>query len=197
MRGVTVILLVGALGLLFTACTSKTQRADLADGDTVTFVKANRGHEIVLEKDGARATLRLVGVYTFDPRVPNSAEIQSLAESAVDFLESRYQGERLTLQLERAALDPRGRYLGFLHAGEQDINVQMLSAGQAAVYTEFPFSREETYFQAERPARTSQKGIWRRPRSRERIAALRTTWAAVHARRVGSAPPDPLMAKDP
>ncbi len=48
---------------------------DIDGGDLVRMVRAERGHEPVVEKDGIRATVRLVGIYTFAASVNEKNDV--------------------------------------------------------------------------------------------------------------------------
>lgn len=176
------------------ACEGKKLPAvEIASGETVKFVRANRGHELVLEKNGIEATVRLVGIYTFASSINEKSDISVYAKSSKDWVQKELGGKRVTLVLERKEPDRRGRYLGFIELGGEDINRKMIRVGHAVLYTEFPFSREVEYTTADTDARKSVRGMWGGTASIKRLGALRRTWAAVRRSKFDSSVNDPLL----
>ncbi len=176
----------------FTACRGDQHAAVLATGDSVQLVRAVKGHELVVEKQGQTAKIRLVGIYTFDPQVQEQSDITRYGKRAVDFVQTKTQGVPLRVVLERQAPDPRGRYLGFVELAGVDLGRRLIDEGYAAIYTEYPFSREANYFAAEASAREVGRGLWGGGAARKRVRALRETWASVRARAGSGAISDPL-----
>lgn len=182
------------VALLLAGCDAKRFTAHINDGDVVRLVGAPRGHEWIVEKGGERARLRLVGVYAFDPRTPETS-LQERAAEAQAFAEA-LRGQELSIMLERREPDQRGRYLAFVAQGGRDLGAELVRSGLAAVYTEFPFSREAIYQEADAAARAAQLGLWRDPLATERLRALRKTWAAVRERFVGRPVHDPFVSAE-
>lgn len=193
MSRVALIVLLAAL----VSCRDSYYQAKLADGDTVTLVRAVKGHELIVRKDGQAAKIRLVGIYTFDATVQEKNDITGFGRLAVDFVSSKAQGAALKISLERPDPDPRGRYLGFVDVAGADLGALLVQEGYAAVYTEYPFSREANYFAAENPARAGVRGVWGGTAARKRLRALRETWAAVRAREGRGIVADPLAEAAP
>lgn len=187
-----------ALGVLMLtgACRSEQYTARLASGDSVQFVRAIKGNDLVVKKAGGFARLRLVGVYTFDPNVREKNDIAVWANNAAEF--AAHLGEKgpLKVVLELDELDPRGRHLGFLEVDGTDVGRELIEQGHGAVYTEYPFSRESAYFAAESPARVGVRGIWGGVAAKKRLLALRETWSAVRGREAGTPLLDPLLAAE-
>ncbi len=167
--------------------------AQLASGDLVHVVSANRGHEVVVEKGGELATVRLVGIYTFPISVMEKNEITVYARNAKGFVERELKGRTVNIILERQEPDPRGRYLGFIEEQGRDFNQRLIETGNAVLYTEFPFSREPAYAKADAEARKWVRGMWGGAASRKRLEALRRTWASVRLHETGVPVIDPLM----
>lgn len=186
-----VILLLPVLG----ACTQSVPEAKLTSNDIVQFVRANRGHEIVVRKGQHTARMRLVGLYAFDPSVRRKNEIVAFADMGVRYWEKRYPGKQLTVVLERSEPDPRGRFLGYLYDGEHDVGELLLREGIVAAYTEYPWRRERDYFAAETVAREKTRGLWAGEQAVARLRALRETWSSVHRRKFGTTPKDPWLGK--
>jgi endonuclease YncB( thermonuclease family) len=124
------------------------------------------------------------------------SDISGAADMSVGFAESRLRGQSLDVVLVRPDLDPRGRYLVFADRAGEDVGLMLISAGHAAVYTEYPFTREDEYLSAEASARAASAGLWSGPATVKRLRALRQTWSAVRQREWGSGPADAFLAGD-
>jgi endonuclease YncB( thermonuclease family) len=175
------------------SCKTEVYDARLATGDAVRFVRAIKGNDVVVEKNGKRARVRLVGVYSFDPNVSEKKDILALARGGVDAIAKLTKDQEVGVVLERQELDPKGRHLGFLEVGGSDVGRTMIEQGSAAAYTEYPFSREADYLATETSARSESRGMWSGPVASKRLRALRETWSSVRARSFGSPPADPLL----
>jgi len=175
-------------------CDGKTLPAiQLSDGDQVRVVGANRGHELIMQKDGKDAVLRMVGIYTFPISVHEKPAIAGHAKASRDFAVEELKGKDVTLRLELKNTDPRGRYLGFIEVGGVDFNLTMVAQGQAALYTEYPFSREQAYTTAEDGPRKARTGMWKGDTALKRLKALRGTWKSVREGKTGKPFSDPLL----
>src|SRR5262245_54264157 len=119
------LLLVGAF-----SCT-KSFNAQLATGDQVTFVSGIKGHDIVVAEGNEQARIRLVGIYTFDPKLLEAADVSALARGAVDSAAKTAAGGPLQVELVRPEVDPRGRFLGFLERGGEDLGRSLIAQGLA------------------------------------------------------------------
>jgi endonuclease YncB( thermonuclease family) len=184
---------VAALIALASGCRGEHYTARLATGDEVQFVKTIKGNDIVVDKQGQLARIRLVGVYAFDPTVREKKDIEAAAKKAAELAATLAKGKTLRVTLELERLDPRGRHLGFLEVDGVDIGRQLIVEGVGSAYTEYSFSREADYIAAEAEARAQARGIWSGKRPTNRIVALRETWAAVRSRGSGKALTDPLL----
>jgi len=185
------VAVVGALG-----CTPKAPPADINSGDEVQVVRATtRGHELVVTKGGKQATVRLVGIYTFSTWPREKTDVSTFAQSAIDFVTREVANRPARLILIRKELDPRGRYLGFLEMGDTDLGQRLIEEGLAAVYTEYPFTREQAYMAAEIKPRSEKHGVWSGRVAAKRLSALRQTWASVRLREFDNQVNDPLLGK--
>jgi endonuclease YncB( thermonuclease family) len=165
--------------------------ADIRSGDEVQIVMVLNGDEVVLEKGGDRARLRMLGIHSFDP-VVNEFEITAFGRATVSFLESWVLGKKARVVFGEPIKDVHGRYLGYLERDDIDINRRMVEEGISMVYTEFAFGREREYLSTEHLARAAKRGIWGGKKSSLRIQALRRQWAARRWERTGVRPPDGL-----
>lgn len=181
---------VAALSL---ACHKEAYTAKLVTGDEVQLARAVKGHELVVQKNAELARIRLVGIYTFDPKVVEKNDVTVWANNAVGFMKARMENRPVRIVLEREEVDRRGRYLGFVEVDGVDLGQQLVEQGHAAVYTEFPFSREADYLTAEATAREGVRGLWGGTAAARRLRALRATWSTMRERGFASRPNDPLL----
>jgi endonuclease YncB( thermonuclease family) len=177
-------------------CNEKPPPVPIDSGDQVQVIRATtRAHELIVAKDGKQATVRLVGIYTFSVWPREESDVSTTASLAVKRVAGEAGGRTARLELIRKELDPRGRYLGYIEVDGVDLGQRLIEEGLAAVYTEFPFSREAPYFAAERKPRTGKVGLWAGRVAAQRVAALRDTWASVRLREFDSKVADPLLAE--
>jgi endonuclease YncB( thermonuclease family) len=169
---------------------------DLNDGDPITVALVLNGDEIIIEQDGKRARLRMLGIHSFDP-VVNEREITAFGRASVVFLEERVLNKNLKIRLDKPKIDIHGRYLGYLELDGVDINQLMVEEGISMVYTEFPFAREAVYMSRENLARSSRRGLWGGAKATMRIKGLRRQWAEQRVGRGAQKPIDPVLWPTP
>lgn len=194
--------LTGALAVAgtFFAVSVELRRAELAveedavinDGDVVNVVMILNGDEIMVEKGGRRARLRMLGIHSFDP-VVNERQITAFGHASVNFLNSQILNQQVTVTFGDPVKDQRGRYLAYVDKGGTDINYLMVEEGIAMVYTEYKTDREAIYLSVELQAVRRGRGIWGGSKSAARIRALRHEWASARQNRTGRPPPDYLL----
>jgi endonuclease YncB( thermonuclease family) len=168
------------------------EAAVIHDGDVVEVVMILNGDEIMVEKDGKRARVRMLGIHSFDP-VVNERQITAFGHASVNFLNSQILNEQVKLVFGAPIKDQRGRYLAYVHKGGTDINYLMVEEGIAMVYTEYQTDREAIYLSIELQAVRRGRGIWGGNKSAARIHALRHEWANARLNRTGHPPPDYLL----
>jgi endonuclease YncB( thermonuclease family) len=170
--------------------------AEVIDGGRAKVALILNGDEIVIEDaEKRRARLRMLGIHAFDP-VVNEREITAFGEAALRFLEQWVLNKEVTIFFDKVPKDSRGRYLGYVHLDDVDINRRMVEEGVAMVYTEFATAREQAYLITEQGARRAGRGLWGGKKARARIAGLRAGWQSARTARDGSPPIDPLLEED-
>ncbi|UCF85477.1 MAG: thermonuclease family protein [Desulfobacteraceae bacterium] len=119
------------------------------DGDTV---KA-QGHDIEIK-------VRLVSIDTpetsKEKRDPGQPYSQQAKKYLTDLILNR------SVDIKGYGLDRYNRILGVIYLGNQNINLEMVKAGFAEVYRGMAPHKFELspYWQAEKKARDSKKGMW-------------------------------------
>ena len=76
-----------------------------------------------------------------------------------------------TVTLRRVDTDRYGRIVGEVFDGERSINLEMVRAGQAAVFARYCSAR--AYYRAQHDARAAGLGIWSKPGEQQRPWAWR------------------------
>src|SRR5512146_1631191 len=144
-----------AIGLLSPAPVSAQQTGNVVevlDGDTLR-----------IHTGGETRTVRLIGIDAPERSHP-SRMVEFLADEAAAFLASLCEGKTVTLEPGDEDVDRHGRLLRYVLLPPPDgrlVNLEMVRQGYARVYRSFAFSRKAEFLDAEREARTREKGIWR------------------------------------
>lgn len=165
--------------------------AEIADGETALVVLILNGDELVVEKDGRRAKLRMLGIKSFDP-VVNEREITAYGDASVRFLSQWVLDKEIRLEFDTPITDDHGRYLAYVYLGDIEINRRMIAEGVSMAYTEFATARERDYLMAELQPRKTRIGIWGGRKAFARILGLRREWSNAREAR-GQSPVDPLL----
>lgn len=184
---------VAAACLALTACTSTDGAHSLQNGDEVRVSKIIKGDEVRVATASGKATVRLLGLHAFAPVLRDTSVID-VSKKAHAFVHDLLAGEQVSVRLGSPAKDAHGRYLGFLHQENKDLNARIVQAGHAIVYTEYPFSREKDYLQREAAARRQKRGIWANAEARALIEGLRAQWRTARVTRGRPPAPDPLTS---
>ena len=122
------------------------------DGDTVK----------VRFQDKQEYTVRLIGVNAPEMGA-ESEERKFRAEMSKRFVFYYLYDKKIRLSYEREPVDQYGRVLAFIWTEEQGLfNEFIISEGYASALLTFPFSYSEGFKEAERTARTNEKGTWKR-----------------------------------
>ena len=180
--------------LTLSGCTkTAAEPVQLNTGDTVMVTEVKKGDELVVEKDGEKAGVRMVGIHSYQD-VIKDPELTALGDASKGFLRETLEGQLVTITLEGPKKDSHGRYLGYVALKDgTDVNKAMIENGVAIVYTEYGFSREANYLAAEVEARAENKLIWS-GKGTKTATGLRKQWAEVRSGRGHMLVSDPLIA---
>ncbi len=148
---------VSALTLLATACRENpavtTPLADRPSGlPTATVTWIHDGDTVVIEKDGAETTVRLIGV-----NAPEREEC--FYQESTDYLIETLKGA--TVDIEDLGTDQFGRTLVYLWTDRGLVNLDLVAGGWAIATTP---NEADSYgnemLQAERQALDDSAGLW-------------------------------------
>jgi endonuclease YncB( thermonuclease family) len=126
--------------------------AEVVDGDTLRVRIGDRSQ-----------TVRLIGIDAPEQSHPRIGKEFFGAEASA-YLASLCQGKTVRLERDREDRDRYDRLLRYVFLPAPDsrlLNLEMLRAGMARVFTRFPFSRREGFAAAEELARRQGRGLWK------------------------------------
>jgi micrococcal nuclease len=198
MRGVvSTVAAVAVVVTMAVGCTNQGSAdvpvAVLRSGDSVRVVGIVKGDEVVVEKDGGQAHVRLLGVHAPEAVIDDTA-VEKMSRPAKTFLSVKALDQRALVFIGTPAKDPHGRYLGYLTVDGVDINRELIQQGHALAYTEFGHEREADYMAADAQARAAGRGVWADVRTQKMLVGLRRVWSEGRKHQSGEAPVDPLLA---
>jgi len=123
-------------------------------GDAGTVVEVVDGDTIDVELDGARETVRLVGINT-----PERGEC--LADEAARWLRDRVGGREVALIADESDRDRYGRLLRYVELDGVDVGAELVRAGLALARRYPPdTARADDYDAAQRAAEDAGAGMW-------------------------------------
>jgi micrococcal nuclease len=121
------------------------------------------GDTVILEMEGQKITIRLMGVDT--PETVHPAKpVEAYGREASNFLKNLLSGESVYLEYESGAskLDKYGRTLAYLYRSPDGlfVNLEIIRQGYGHAYTKFPFQYMDLFREHESHARETGKGLW-------------------------------------
>lgn len=124
----------------------------IVDGDTFW----------VINKNGAREKIRLIGVDTPEVRRSKNKEIGYYGKEASDFVKNLLVGQKVRLEYDIAKYDRYKRTLAYVYLENGVfLNAHLLQEGYAAVMTVPPNVKyAELFVNLQRIARKNKKGLW-------------------------------------
>ena len=137
-------------------------------GETYRVVKVIDGDTLVISKDGADMTLRLIGIdapESMDPR----RRVQCFGREASDEARRLLEGKQVVLKMDvsQGERDKYGRTLAYVYVPASVrpegilINEYMIENGFAHEYTyATPYKYQNEFKAAEVRARIKQRGMW-------------------------------------
>ena len=161
--------MVIAVGLLLTTCAEPDAPAAAPPSTVVesnaTLVRVVDGDTVVVDIDGQRETVRLIGIDTPETVKPNSPVECFGPEASARTKALLATGTSVVVQRDREARDRYGRLLRYVvkRSTGRDLNRVQVWAGWASVYVYGgnPFERVTSYRRAQREAQVAPRGIWK------------------------------------
>ena len=130
--------------------------------DTATVLRVVDGDTLVVQVDGRKERVRLLGVDTPETVHPNKP-VEYFGKEASAFTKRMAEGKdvRLEADPENNDKDRYGRLLRYVWLPNGKLlNLLIVQEGYGHAYTRFPFTRMEEFRQAEREARELGRGLW-------------------------------------
>lgn len=130
---------------------------------TYSVTKVIDGDTLIIDMDGTRTTLRLIGLdtpETVDPRKP----VQCFGAEASAKAKQLLEGARVALEYDssQGEFDKYGRTLAYVRLEDGTLfNEYMIAEGYGHEYTySTPYKYQGAFQNAEASARTNAKGLW-------------------------------------
>lgn len=129
---------------------------------TYRVVSFEDGDTIVIDMNGEKETIRMIGVDTpevKDPRKP----VQCFGRAASEYTKKLIADNpvRLEADPENTNRDRYNRLLRYVYLPDNRlVNAEIIKSGYGFAYTSFPFSKKEEFRQFEAEARSNNKGLW-------------------------------------
>lgn len=118
---------------------------EVIDGDTLRL--------------GTGELVRLIGVDAPEQEGPYT-RAEPFGEAATAFARGLAEDRRVRLEIGPERRDAYGRTLAYVHAGEVDVNAELIRRGFARAYRRFPHRRLEEFIRLEAEARAARLGLW-------------------------------------
>jgi micrococcal nuclease len=134
--------------------TSVSNAAPGAPADGAVVGEVVDGDTLVVEVDGQRERLRLVGI-----NAPERGEC--LAEEATRWLGERVDGRSVELVVDRSDRDQYGRLLRYVEVDGTDVGAELVRAG-LAIARRYPpdTARDDQYHRLQEEAEAASAGMW-------------------------------------
>jgi micrococcal nuclease len=138
----------------FLSNTSSAQDFDLCtkviDGDT-----------IVVEIDGKKEKVRLIGVDTPETVHPQKP-VERYGKEASAFTRRMVENKLVRLEYDWQKRDKYGRLLAYVYLEDGAfLNAEIIKQGYGFAYTRFPFKYLDEFREYERLAKMGEEGLWK------------------------------------
>jgi len=119
----------------------------------------------VINKEGIREKVRLIGVDTPEVRRSRNKEIGYYGKVASEYVKNLLDGRRVRLEYDVAKYDRYKRTLAYVYLEDGTfLNAHLLKEGYASVMTVPPnVKHAELFVNLQRMARKKEKGLWKLP----------------------------------
>lgn len=120
------------------------------------------GDTIAVDMDGKTETVRMIGIDTPETHKPNTP-VQCYGPAAAAYTKNLIGNQKVRLEADEKSTN-RDRYnrllrYVFLPDGRL-VQEQLIQNGYAFAYTDFPFTKKDTFINLQEQAKTAAKGLW-------------------------------------
>ena len=120
------------------------------------------GDTIIVNIDGKKERVRLIGVDTPETKHPNKP-VEYFGREASAFTKLMVEGKKVRLEYDWQKRDKYGRLLAYVYLEDGTfLNAEIIKQGYGFAYTRFPFKFLDEFRQYERETRNNNKGLWRK-----------------------------------
>jgi endonuclease YncB( thermonuclease family) len=149
---------------------------ELTSGEIVAVTSIVDGDTVVVKSEaGMRATVRIVGIKTFDA-TQKGDDAARFGALAVDALRRLTENQPVRAVLATPPRDRHGRTLAHLYVGEIDLGLELVKSGLALTYSVYPFPSMSLYAEAQAHAHGDRHGLWADPKLAQRAELLERQW---------------------
>ena len=135
----------------------------LEEGEVVRVID---GDTVVVETDGKKEKVRLIGVNTPETNHPKIG-VEYYGKEASKYTKDRLHGKDVRLELDQEKRDRYGRLLAYLWMEDELFNATLVQEGYARIMTVQPNVKyEKTFLRLEREARKQDVGLWQKEGAR-------------------------------
>ncbi|MBU1007393.1 MAG: thermonuclease family protein [Candidatus Omnitrophica bacterium] len=176
---ISAVLLLSRFGITPQNHRNQVYVSRVIDGDTIELSSGEKVRYIGIDTPETREKKGLEWVYAPRP----------YAKEAKDLNVRLVQGRRVRLEFDAQRRDKYSRLLAYVYVGDKMVNVELLKAGYAMIYTYPPnVKHTEELLAAQKLARQEGKGLWRQAASgvissyeaRHNVGSIRIVEAEVY-----------------
>ncbi len=150
------------LRIFIVCCVLISFTVALSAQETYRCIRVVDGDTIIVEIDGKKERIRLIGVDTPETVHPKKP-VEHYGKEASAFTRKLTEGEvvRLEYDDDTQRRDRYGRLLAYVYLPDGTfLNAEIIKQGYGFAYTRFPFKYMEQFRQYERSARETGTGLW-------------------------------------
>lgn len=150
------------LRIFIVCCVLISCAVALSAQETYRCIRVVDGDTIIVEIDGKKERVRLIGVDTPETVHPNKP-VEHYGKEASAFTRKLTEGEMVRLEYDDDSQrrDRYGRLLAYVYLPDGTfLNAEIIKQGYGFAYTRFPFEYMEQFRQYEREARDAGVGLW-------------------------------------
>ena len=148
------------LAVMFALFLMTVTPVPLRAADSGTCIRAVDGDTLVVDLNGTREKVRLIGVDTPETVHP-SKPVQHFGKEASAFTKWMAAGKKVRLEYDGQKRDRYGRLLAYVYLQDGTfLNAEIIRQGYGFAYTRFPFKYMDQFRQHEKEAREASRGLW-------------------------------------
>ena len=148
--------------LVVAACPDWWKKLESGQPGLYTVVEVNDGDTIVVDMNGRRETIRMIGVDTPETHRPETP-VQCFGPQASTYTKNLLSGVKVRLSADplNTNRDRYDRLLRYVYLPDgQLVQSDLIRKGYGFSYTQFPFGRAIEFDRYERQAKDSKMGLW-------------------------------------